>query len=774
VKPLRYLPLLLLVGCVSPPANDDDAVAKDDDAANDDDAADDDDLADDDDSVATSFPLGGQLTADALQVAVASDTAERMHLEVFAAPFGAASVLTVPMDDLGGVFVAEVPRAELDAAGVTDAWYGLRAWGPNWTFDPAWTPGSELGFVTDVDSDGHRFNPNKVLWDPRARELSHDIEHAGHQGWHQFTSGPDNRLVDTAPIVPKGLALPPHVPAADTHPTRAFKDQVIYEVHVRGLTMLDESIPEDLRGTYAGAALRAPALADLGITAIELLPVHESFNDQNDLTPDSTAGDNYWGYATLNFFAPDRRYAADDSPGGPTAEFRAMVEAFHAEGISVYLDVVYNHTAESSNWDGEGRIAPLFSWRGLDNPGYYELADDARYYVDNNGVGPNVNVASELGRDMVIDSLTYWVELGVDGFRFDLAAILGNSCARGCFNFDGNDPNGVLRRAVDELPGTELIAEPWGIGWGTYQIGNFPDGWAEWNDHFRDDIRADQNLAGITDVTTGSLANRFSGSWELFGDDGRGPSASVNFVSAHDGLTHADIYACNDRNNGQAWPWGPSDGGTSNNRAWDQGGDADAQVQAARTGMAMLLLSAGVPMFNGGDEFLRTQQCNNNSYNLDSPGNWLSGTGPQDAPDFHRFVRNALHFRHDHAALRPETWRADGDGDGDGQWLIEWYTPTGRTDAAYLDNPSNHYIGFRLDADEVDPTDVASIFVGYNGWGEGLGVVVPEAAPGNSWYLVADTHSWLGDWLPPGEEALLDPDDTYLLGGRSLVVLIER
>ena len=730
---------------------------------------------DDDAAVPTpDWPLGGTVTADALQVAVRSTSAEHLQLEVFAQPFGAEAALSVPMNHTDGLFHATVPRADLDAAGITDAWYGLRAWGPNWPHDPSWTPGSDAGFLSDVDADGHRFNPNKLLWDPYARELSHDPEHAQHQGWHQYTSGPDNRLTDTASFAPKGLALPPHTPVADTRPLRPLKDQVIYEVHPRGLTMADESIPEELRGTYAGAALKAPYLADLGVTAIELLPIHETPNDQNDLTPDSAAGDNYWGYTSLSFFAPDRRYAADQSAGGPTAEFRAMVEAFHAEGIAVYLDVVYNHTAESGTWDGEGQVAPLFSWRGLDNPGYYEIADDARWYVNNNGVGPNVNVARQISRDLVIDSLRYWVDSGVDGFRFDLASILGNSCARGCFSFDANDPNGVLRRAVAELPDTVLIAEPWGIGNGTYQVGAFPPGWAEWNDHYRDDVRTDLNLLDVEDITTGWLANRFSGSWELFGDDGRPPGASINFVAAHDGLTHADIFACNGSNNGQDWPWGPSDGGTSNNRSWDFGGDPDRQVHAARTAMALLLLSAGTPMITGGDEFLRTQQCNNNAYNLDSPGNWLAGTGPQDEPEFHRFTRNAMQFRHAHAALRPSEWRLDGDGDSDGQWLIEWYTPHGRTDAQYLDDPANHYVGFRLDADEVDPSDVASIFVGYNGWNQGLDVLIPEPAPGNAWYLVADSHPWMADWLPVGDEALLDPDDSYLLGGRSVVVLIER
>ena len=770
-----------LAACVGPgeepgpdaPLDDDDSGADDDDSG----ADDDDSGADDDDDSAPfpDLPLGGHVTDAGAFFLVHAPAAERLEVCVFAEPFGADPPVVVPMEHEQGAWRAHVPRSELTAAGVDAVWYGLRAWGPNWPWQEGWTPGSELGFVADVDDGGHRFNPNKVLWDPRARELSHDTEHAGHSGWSPFVSGPHNRAVDTARIVPKGLALPVHEPVEDTRPGGALADQVIYEVHLRGLTMADEGLPEGVRGTFAGAALRAPDLAELGVTAVEFLPVFETQNDQNDLTPESVEGDNYWGYSTLNFFSPDRRYAADRSPGGPTAEFRAMVEAFHQHGIAVYLDVVHNHTGEGGPWDEAGDIAPLFSWRGLDNPGYYELTGDGRGYVDNNGVGPNINAASAQGRDLVIDSLRYWDELGVDGFRFDLASVLGNACDRDCFSFDAGDPDGILRRATEELDGAVLIAEPWGIGAGTYQPGGFPHGWAEWNDGFRDDLRADQNRLGEVDVTPGWLANRFSGSWDLFGDDGRQPDASINYLVSHDGLTLADLYSCNDRVNDQEWPWGPSDGGTEHNLSWDQGGDPAQQQQAARTGMALLLLSAGVPMFTGGDEFLRSQRCNNNPYNLDSPGTWLSPTGPQDEAAFHTFVRRAIQFRHDHPSLRPAAWREVQDADGDGQPLITWYGAGGEADWAYLDDPANHYLGFRLDADEQQPDDVASIFVGYNGWIEGLDVLVPAPAAGRSWYLVADTHPWLADgWLPAGEEALLEPDETYLLGARSVVVLVER
>jgi isoamylase len=556
-------------------------------------------------------------------------------------------------------------------------------------------------------------------------------------------------------LAPEGSASP--------GPGTLLRDTVVYEVHVRGLTMNDPDVPEALRGTYAGAALKAPYLADLGVTAIELLPLHETTNDQNDLDPTSAAGDNYWGYSSLSYFAPDRRYASDRSPGGPTRELKAMVEAFHAEGIEVWVDVVYNHTAEGGTW-GEPDTAPLLSWRGLDNAAFYQL-DGPTGYRGDSGVGPNVNVADPLARDLVLDSLRYWTdELGVDGYRFDLAAILGNACLASCFEFDAQDPDNVLNRAAREVD-AHLVAEPWAIT--TWQGGRFPAGWAEWNDGFRDTVRADQNALGSVSVTPGQLANALSGSWDRFGDDGRKPWHSVNFVAAHDGFTHADLYACNDKDNDLGWPYGPSDGGSDYNLGWDQGGDPVAQRRAARTGMALLVLSAGVPMFNGGDEFLRSQRCNNNPYNLDSPGNWLDWAWTDEGADFHVFTRELLRFRAAHPALRPDEYRPPG--------AITWLEPDGtEADPAYLDNVDNHALAMRLDGPAAGDPALA-IYVAVNGWTGGVTFQLPPAPSGGRWRIVADSHEWLEadrNVFEPGTEPEL-PDDTYLLGGRSVVVLID-
>lgn len=705
-------------------------------------------------------------------------TATRIEAWLYAAPTDAPEKLTVvltPGEE--GYFRGVVSQAALSEQGLSEVvYYGLRAWGPGWPWDEAWTPGSEEGFEVDVDEAGNRFDPNKLLLDPYARETSHDPRTPAHTDGKVFGTGPEHRAKDSASVAPKGVVW--KVPTFDTGapPNTPLADQTIYEVHVRGFTKADLSLPEELRGTYAGAAAKAAYLKDLGVTTIELLPVHETQNEQNDIDPESASGDNYWGYSSISFFSPERRYASDKSPGGPTREFAEMVKAFHGAGISVILDVVYNHTAEGGTWDSGGQTATMFSWRGLDNTGYYQLGKDPWKYQNDNGVAPNLAAKRPLARDMVIDSLRYFHEvLGVDGFRFDLAPILANGCEKGCFSFDAGDPNGILKRAVAELPGVPLIAEPWGTGPGTYQVGHFPKGWSEWNDQFRNAIRDDQNKDGSVAVTPGWLADRLSGSWSLFGDDGRAPWASVNHVVSHDGFTLRDVYKCNGKNNAQAWPYGPSDGGSDDNHSWDQGGSKEAQRQAARTGLALLMVSAGVPMIVGGDEMYRTQKCNNNPYNLDSIGSWHAWTDLTDNALFFKFARGILRFRAAHPALRPDHYRSSKDNDGNGLPEIRWLRDNGNAaDAAYLDNPNNDFLAFQVDGEEAGDS-ARSLYVAYNGWTDGIQVTLPKTAPGHTWKLVADTHVWLepeGNFIA---EDMAPPytDPTYLLGKRAVLVLAE-
>ncbi|HVH80829.1 MAG TPA: isoamylase, partial [Stellaceae bacterium] len=560
---------------------------------------------------------------------VYSSRATRIELDLFATAYGAPEAATfLPTKGTDNVWSVTVPVAALKTAGITGAvYYGYRAWGPNWPYDPAWTKGSAAGFVADVDVAGSRFNPNKLLFDPYARELSHDPINPQNNDGTAFASGAPYRSIDSGPKASKGIVFAPDTASTGAKPTRAQKDDIIYEVHLRGLTQADPSIPAAERGTYRGAARKADDLAKLGITAVEFLPVQETQNDANDVVPDTTAGVNYWGYSTLAYFAPDRRYATDRSPGGPTREFKDMVRTFHEHGIKIFIDVVYNHTGEGGAWSGNDKTTyNLLSFRGLDNPTYYELTADEQFSWDNTGVGGNFNTDNPIAQNLIVDSLAYWRDaIGVDGFRFDLAAVLGNTCQSGCFNFDKMNPNNALNRIVRELPprpagggdGIDLIAEPWAIGDGTYQVGGFPSGWSEWNGEYRDTLRQAQNKLGVAQVSVATLATRFAGSSDLYQNNGRAPWNSINFMVAHDGFTLNDLYSCNSPNNGQPWPYGPSDGGSTDNNSWDQGGAATDQRRAARTGLAFLMLSAGTPMITGGDEHLRSLRCNNNPYNLD-------------------------------------------------------------------------------------------------------------------------------------------------------------
>jgi len=728
-----------------------------------------------------------------LRFRVHSSRATRIEVWLYAAPTGAAEAARYVMTKNATTqnWEVTIPTSTIkNTHGITGTvYYGYRAWGPNWPYNASWTKGSGVGFIADVDANGNRFNPNKLLIDPYAREISHDPIATGCTDGTIYASGALHRNKDSGLCASKSIALGTITTSFGVKPTRALKDEIVYEVHVRGLTMNDTSIPLPQRGTYAGAAQKAAHLASLGITAVEFLPVQETQNDQNDFDPNSTNGDNYWGYMTLNYFAPDRRYSSDKSPGGPTREWRAMVKAFHDVGIKVYVDVVYNHTGEGGAWGGTDGVTVynIQSWRGLDNPTYYSLTSNYQYSWDNTGVGGNYNTRNPVAQDLIIDSLAYWRDaLGVDGFRFDLASVLGNTCQHGCFNFDKMDPNNALNRIVNELPpraaaggdGVDLIAEPWAIGGNSYQVGGFPSGWAEWNGKYRDDLRKKQNKLGVDIVTTGTLATRFAGSSDLYGDDGRKPWHSVNFMVAHDGFTLYDLYRFNSKQNNQPWPYGPSDGGEDHNNSWDQGGIAVDQRRAARTGMAFTLLSAGVPMFNGGDEALRTQFGNNNAYNLDSPANWLYWTRTTIEADFETFTRRMIAFRKAHPALRPSNFYSGVDNNGNVMEQLRWFKPDGQqADSAYFGNSANHAIAWRIDGSEFgDPA--SAIYVAYNGWSGNVNFVLPWPGNGKQWYRVTDTATWNegpNTVMQPGSETLIGGENTnYGVQARSLLVLIAK
>jgi glycogen operon protein len=720
--------------------------------------------------------LGSQFDASGSQLTfrVFSSHATRIELYLYSRPTGADEVAHIALDRDPASFVwsttLPVARIRGEFAIPGAIYYGFRAWGPNWTFDPAWTKGGKAGFVSDVDIDGNRFNPNKLLYDPYARELSHDPVTPAQRDGSIFASGPDHFLQDSGRVAPKGVVLPPQPADFGTKPARALKDDIIYEVQLRGLTDADPAVPKPLRGTYAGAALKAAALKALGVSAIEFLPVQETQNDANELMPNSANGDNYWGYATLNYFAPDRRFSSDKSPGGPTREFQRMVKAYHDAGLKVFIDVVYNHTGEGYAYSqADTRTYNLLSWRGLDNQTYYSLTSDFQFSWDNTGTGGNYNTVNPVAQDLIVDSLAWWRDrLGVDGFRFDLASVLGNTCEHGCFNFDKMAPQTALNRLARDLPGVALIAEPWAIGPGTYQVGNFPSGWSEWNDKFRDTIRSSQNKLGVDPLTTGQLATRLAGSADLLQNNGRHPFNTINFIVAHDGFTLADLYRFNGKNNNQPYPNGPSDGGNDNNIAWDQGGNPSDQRKAARNGMALLMLSAGTPMVTGGDEFLRSLNGNNNAYSIDTAFNWLNYSLSADQKTFLTFTRRLLAFRAAHPALRPADFYTSTQ--------LQWFRPDGGpADAGYFDNPDNHAIAWLLDGAALqDPA--AAVYAAYNAWSGDVTFRLPPPPPGKQWFRAMDTSPWMepaANFAVAGAEAPLT-DPTYKLGARAVLLAIAR
>jgi isoamylase len=790
--------------------------------------------------------LGGQLTANgsAVSFRVFSANATRMEVNLFRQSYGAQPVARYTLVKVGstGVWQVQIPVSTLRGLGFdidpanpnklfTDIYYGYRAWGPNWPHVAGWTPGSSAGFIADVDTAGNRFNPNKLLLDPYTLEVTHDYTSAAVTpilvNATLFASGgvsdagvPD-RQRDSAALAPKGVvAMPWGLGFSNlntgTKPNRPTKDDVIYEVHVRGLTQADASVGA-CKGTYAGAVSKIPYLQQLGINAIEFLPIHETENDANDLqhaptnrSATSTNGDNYWAYMTTNFFAPDRRYACDKGIGGPTREFAAMAKAFNDAGIKVVTDVVYNHTSEGGTWGAEVGKANMWSFRGLDNASYYLLtrapgtATDRAWYYDITGTGNTMNTRHPRVAQLIIDSLRYQRErLGVSGFRFDLGIALVNTYDNNTnpndpqrFYFDRNDANTALAKVAASFPGVFLSGEPWGLAPGGqgYQLGQMPRGFSEWNGGFRDVLRRAQNKYGVKDgdATRGNIATRIAGSRDLYGDAGDGrdrPWYSVNFLNVHDGFTLKDVYSCNGQSQKQAWPWGPSDGGTADEDSWDNGGNGVAQRQAARTGFALLMLSGGVPIFNGGDEFLRTIQCNNNPYNLDSSGNWLNWSLSTDQQNFLAFAKGMIQFRKNQPTLRPDVYYTGSDTNGNYLGGLDWFGADksyrndnnagnwwNATNASPDAQGQNRTMAWRYDGSQNGGGDV--ILVLYNGEPVGRNFVLPWTGPGkNTWCRVTDTSSWAegpsqvdlnASVCVGGENA------SYGVNGRAVVVMVAK
>lgn len=590
-----------------------------------------------------SWELGAHISGGNTTFALYSANATKILLEIYDNKYGSNAKYDYWMKkDSNNVWRAKIKSAPKGTI------YAFRCWGPNWEFDKAWTRGgSDKGFKSDVDGNGSRFNPNKVLFDPYAREMTHDKSNKDALGSVQDggmygTGGVDykgvpRRNFDTGKYAPKGYVIKDNT-SYGNKPKIPQEKALIYEAHVRGITkhpsaanlnsILNnfdgfsgiQNIPDDKRGTYAGAAMLIPYLKGLGINTIELLPVHESDNDAN---PDNAPGGNFWGYMTYGFFAPDRRYSSDKSAGGPTKEFKEMVSAFHAAGMEVYLDVVFNHTGEGGVWgDKKYDTVELTFMHGIDNSTYYSLTDDKKFYWESTGCGNNMQCDNPVVRQFILDSLKYWIDdMGVDGFRFDLATVLGREkAADGNWNYNAESKTLKDIVALGNKNDVEMIAESWDTGSYSYQVGNFPNGWGGWNGRYRDAIRS-----YIGTGSRGSVNDFINGDYNNFNKEG-GPHKSVNFIVAHDGFTLADLCSYQGKGNAQnqnvGWPFGPSDGGNSDTNTLGFGTEKKDKRQAARNYIAVQMMSRGVPMIVYGDELGRTQNGNNNPYNIDSVATW--------------------------------------------------------------------------------------------------------------------------------------------------------
>lgn len=573
---------------------------------------------------------------------------------------------------------------------------------------------------------------------------------------------------DNAAGMPKCRVIDPAFSwGEDRRPTIPWQEMVIYELHVRGFTMQHPGVPRELRGTYAGLA-SAPViehLKGLGVTTAELMPVHALIDDRRLVANGLT---NYWGYNSIAFLAPEPRYSAS----GRISEFKSMIKAFHSAGIEVILDVVYNHTAEGNH------LGPTLSFRGIDNAAYYRLVpENERLYVDYTGCGNTLNMVHPRVLQLIMDSLRYWVlDMHVDGFRFDLAAALArelHAVDRLSSFFDVLLQDPVLSQV-------KLIAEPWDLGEGGYQVGNFPIGWAEWNDRYRDTVRAFWKGDG---GLIGEFGTRITGSSDLYGNSGRKPHASINFITAHDGFTLHDIVSYNEKHNEANLEQNCD--GHSRNLSWNCGAEGptlDAATNALRERqkrnmLATLLLSQGVPMLLAGDELGRTQQGNNNAYCQDNDISWVNWDLKSEDEKLMGYVQRLIKLRRDHPVFRRRSFFRGRPVHGSKVKDIVWLTPQGcEMSAEEWDRDFARCLGFYLAGDALEELDArgrpirdASFLVLVNADTESIPFVLPRFHEGTAWLVVLDTRYDAG-LLPDGR---FDAGHTYALQGRSLALLNE-
>ncbi len=649
----------------------------------------------------------------------------------------------------------------------------------NWhCYVPGIGPGQRYGYRVYgpyAPLDGHRFNPAKLLIDPYAKAIEGTVDHGQDVNILPYVpaESEDSDEVDLeiddeddAPAVPKSIVIDDaFLWEGDRPPRIPFGDTVIYETHVKGFTMRHPDVREDLRGTYAGLASDEAVayLVDLGVTAVELLPVHHIADEQFLIEHGLR---NYWGYSTIGYFAPHSEYAATGRRGEQVREFKGMVKALHRAGIEVILDVVYNHTAEGN------QLGPMLSFKGIDNRSYYRLMpDDPHFYMDFTGTGNSLNPVHPSVLRLIMDSLRYWVtECHVDGFRFDLAAAL----AREFFDVDRLSAFFDVIHQDPVLSQVKLIAEPWDVGPGGYQVGNFPVLWSEWNGVYRDTIRDFWR----SQASRGELASRLSGSADLYQADGREPFASINFVTCHDGFTLDDLVSYEAKRN-HANKENNHDG-TDDNRSWNcgvEGPTDDAEVLSVRARqkrnfLTSLFISQGTPMLLGGDEIGRTQGGNNNAWCQDNEISWYDWSSAD--PELREFTRRLIRLRREHPVFRRESFLLGGELRGSGLPDVWWFRPDGRKMTAREWQDGEPVLGMFLNGREIPtPSERGeqivddSFLVLFNAGEEDCEFLLPRRRFGARWALELGTADTAAQ---PGSERY-DARTQLVVRSHSIVVL---
>jgi isoamylase len=692
------------------------------------------------------YPLGANWDGNGINFALYADNATSVELCLFNAPEDEEETVKVILSErshhVWHTYIPDLKPGQL---------YGYRVNGP---YDPL---------------NGHRYNSCKLLIDPYAKAIAGTID------WNDALFGyavgnEDEDLsiseTDSAPFIPKSVVINPDFDWEGDRPLKVpYHKSIIYETHVKGFTKLHPDIPENIRGTYTALAhpVTIKYLQDLGVTAIELMPVHHFVADRHLKERGLT---NYWGYNTIGFFAPDARYASSGVLGEQVIEFKNIVKALHKAGIEVILDVVYNHTAEGNH------MGPTLSFKGIDNASYYRLTENKRFYMDYTGTGNTLNANLPNVLRLMMDSLRYWIlEMHVDGFRFDLASTL----ARELHEVDRLSAFFDIIHQDPVISQVKLIAEPWDIGEGGYQVGKFPPGWVEWNGKYRDCIR--DYWRGAESVL-GEFASRFTGSPDLYEGDYRRPTASVNFITAHDGFTLHDLVSYNEKHNIDNGE--DNNDGESHNRSWncgEEGPTEDPAIKALRdlqkrNLLTTLFLSQGVPMLLSGDEISRTQRGNNNAYCQDNEISWLNWQHADE--DLLKFTQQLIHFRKKHPAFCRRRWFQGQPIKGIGVEDIAWFLPEG------TEMTEDHWghdfaksLGIYLNGRglrSVSPTGEKivddSFYIIFNAHHDQLDFKLPQSKYAKHWTIVLDTfQSYVG------ESEQYEAESTITVEGRSILLL---